>query len=594
MSAFSRDRGAVLIVVLILAVIVVIFCVVSLLVSGKESQGTNAAVLRDKALFVASSGLEDQLKSLNDMMKEASLKEPFKGYESLAGTTPIQRRPLVSDSMTVGEYTVKVDCVTTVDQWNRDVMMTSTGWVPSASDPRAVSRAVTAIVRLGLGRSRVFDFVYFVNNWGWNYGANIIANGNVRSNGQFDFGGYGSTINALPRFDSAGSDGSLSGPIDAGGIYSGWNIVNASSLKGTAADPSYQHSFDEPVPMPNLTDMTVYEGMAKANRSWVKIDGKVVCGPVVGDKPGEPANLYLEGLNKNRPIELNGPVVVRGDLIIQGYIKGKGSIYVQGNIYVAGNIFYTSPIGPTPVSGGQSAMENWIRSNQSADQLGLFTRKHIVAGDMTAPLWQQDVSRWVYDKRNNSDEDAGTDGIPNTRAGRDGIPGTADDDVLDGDGRFTIERYTDADAKAGIIPDGFRAGDAIPGTGEDLDGDGKYTPAVRMSDFNLTVPLAKANWAGNFPPGANLKYQNISNGKDHNFYQLDGAFYTNRSFALQSLAYGKDLVINGSLVCRNSDIIFANKNVVFNYDPRLMQDGPVGLNTPKVWQPLKMVMWRSN
>jgi len=180
MKRIERDSGAVLIIVLIFAVIIATFCMTSLMVSTMESQGTHAAVQRDKAFFVASAGLHDEIDALNDLMSGSTGTEPFKAFEGLAGQTTIDRRTLMSGELAIGEYTVRIDSITPISEWERDVVVTSTGWVPSPDHPKAAMRSVTAVLRLGFGRSEVFDYVYFINNWGWYYGSTIIANGNVR------------------------------------------------------------------------------------------------------------------------------------------------------------------------------------------------------------------------------------------------------------------------------------------------------------------------------------------------------------------------------------------------------------------------------
>jgi len=593
MKAFRRDKGAVLVAVLIMAVIVALFCVTSLLVSQIESQGTNAGILRDKAFFVASAGLEDEFQELSDLMAKSSLADPFKAFEAMAGQTVINHRPLASDGVTVGQYDVVVNSVSVADTCNRDIMLTATGYVPSADDPRALRRTITVVVRVGTTRSQVFDYVYFINNWGWYYGNTIVANGNVRANGQFDFGGYSPTVNRLPRFDGM-TGGVVGDPLDAGGVYAGWNIVGNQNVKGSAVGSQYMHPFDGQIPMPNLTDLTMYENLAKTNNSDIKIAGTVMCNSIVGDEPGELPNLYLEGKDINNPIVLNGPVVVRGNLIIKGYVKGKGALYVQGNVYIAGNLTYCTPVEATPATADKTAVESWVQRNQSADALGLFAREHIVVGNYTDPKWQSYVSQWVGDYRNRSGEDAGEDGIQNTRAGRDGIPGTADDDVLESDGKWTVQYYTAEDGQNGRIPAGYSVGSVIPGSGEDIDGDGVYDLGTRMSDFSLTVPLDKPHWQGNFPAlSGTLLYKNIC--PENKIYRLDGAFYTNHSFAFLTLASDKDLTVNGCLVSRNEDIIYGTKHAIFNYDLRLLEgNNPHALILPQTWKPLQMVMWRSD
>jgi len=593
MNVQNQDRGAVLIAALILAVIVAMFCMTSLVISHTESRGTYASIQRDKAFFVASAGLHDEVKALKDVMAAVPLKEPFKAFHAMAGQHTIQQRPLMSNGMVVGEYDVVVDSVAAVDAWNRDVTITATGSVPFAGHPQAVTRTVSAVIRVGIGRSEVFDYVYFINNWGWYYGNTIIANGNIRANGQFDFGGYRPYVNGMPRFSEIYS-GVFGAAVDQGGVYAGWDIKGSENVQGRTSEDEHMHAFGPPIPMPNLTDMTLYEETAKQKSANIKIGGVQMCNAVVGDEPGEKPRLFLKG-TVDDPIELDGPIVVKGDLIIQGYVRGKGALYVQGNIYIAGNIVYSNPIEPPPEDPSKSNMEEWIKRNESADALGLFARQHIIAGDYQHNQWRYQVQYWMKDHRNRSDEDAGEDGIPNTRAGRDGLPGTADDDILEDDKIWTVRRYTKAHGDAGLIPAGRKVGDGIPETGEDIDGDGVYDPGAELSDFDMGSRLKDTEWSGNFPAGEWQYRELCGDAAGLEIDRLDAAFYTNHAFALLTLDSDRDLIVNGCVVSRNESIIYGTKHAVFNYDLRLLQENnPHALDLPKTWKPLRMVMWRSD
>ncbi|MEZ5975385.1 MAG: hypothetical protein R3E96_11255 [Planctomycetota bacterium] len=155
----------------------------------------------------------------------------------------------------------------------------------------------------------------------------------------------------------------------------------------------------------------------------------------------------------SKPIVINGPVVVRGDVLISGVVEGQGVIYSGGNTYVPDSIEYKhGPPQPRPQHNFQDQTEAWLTASKNTDFLGLFSAENIVVGDFTNPSWRSNVGAWMTSSMNQSAEDAGEDGIPNTAAGRDGILGTADDDVLEGDGVFTVEFYSAADAAAGMIP----------------------------------------------------------------------------------------------------------------------------------------------
>ena len=188
MRIHAAERGTILVAVLILAAVMAAFCLTALVMSSTEIKGTEMGIRRDRALFVASGGMEDAFSTLNDMMKPGA-SSSLGNVQALAGTKLIARRALVSSGHTIGEYEVTVSSVVLVNGTACDVSLTSTGYIPSASYPQAVTRNVTAVVRVGTGRSEVFDYAYFINNWGWYYGDTIVANGNVRASAPLSLSG---------------------------------------------------------------------------------------------------------------------------------------------------------------------------------------------------------------------------------------------------------------------------------------------------------------------------------------------------------------------------------------------------------------------
>ena len=581
-----------------------------------ESRSAHESIRQTVTLFVAQSGVEDEIGRLVEVQKAATLANPFSGLSGLAGRTVLENVVLGKDNRAAGEYTVRIPHIEVLGPAACNVTIESTGWVPSASATNATHRTVTVVVRMSLSRSKVFDYAYFINNWGWYYGDTIVANGNVRSNGQFDGGGYASTVNPLPRFQTV--DGThLSNPLDAGGLYSGWNVVGAGRVKGisgkwTAQDveqglcrpeevgqDKYVHSYTDPLVMPNLTNLEMYEELAKSKQSSIRVGDTVVSDGVVGDQESGPnkenPNLYLVG-TKDQPIVIDGPIVVRGDVIISGYVTGKGGIYAGGNIYVAGDIIYKNPAPAFPVNKDSGSLQNWLALAQSADALGLFAREHIVVGNYKQGNWTGYVKPWVNDPRNASEEDAGMDGIPNTYVGRDGIRGTADDDVLEGDDVWTVNRYTAEQMALGLVPEGRQVGDVIPETGEDIDGDGQHDPTVAMTEFELPPTLLEINnghWQGILPQGQKkYTYADLSN---NNITRLDAAFYTNHTFAMLTTAAGKDLAFNGCIVSRNEAIIYGTKSLTVNYDLRLLDGGETfGFYLPITWQPIQVLVWNAD
>ncbi len=503
---------------------------------------------------------------------------------------------------TLAEYDVLVDIVTSSGT-SRQISITCYAYVPSKADYESgVQDAVRAdahtVAELAFEGSEVFDYSYFINHWGWFYGNTIVTNGNVRSNGQFDFGGYGATVNGTPRY--AGSDGTDlvgykddngDGVMDGsdGGAYSGTGVVNAQNVQGMGGQAENQHTETQRVEMPNLTDLTLYEQQAAATGATVSVGGTVQVDGVLGDDTGELENLYLVGTQTD-PIMLNGPIVVRGNVVVSGYVTGQGSIYAGGNIYVPNDLVYLDPpTTPTPTATDQSTVESWRADALGKDSLGLFATEHVVIGDYTHDWWQHYVAGWINNSLNESKEDAGIDGIQNTAYGLDGIAGTADDDVLEGDGVWTVSYYTDEDAAAGRIPAGKSVGDVIPGSGEDIDGDGVFDDRTQMSEFNLPVALDPANWAGNLTT-SHSSYSEVSTIE---IGHLDAAFYTNHSFAALMIKWGTDIVMNGSVVSRNESIIYGADHIIMNHDERLTGRGSStsGFESAVGWNPIEYVQW---
>ena len=561
---------------------------------------------------IAQAGVEMGKSMLQDTIRKNTILNPIEGvadlFEDGEPLNLFRGEPLIDSGATMGFYSVSMELL---EETNTSVTVRifSTGYLGNAPTDLATGETVEAssslsvTVRYELESSEVFNYAYFINNWGWLYGHSIYCNGNARSNGQFDSGGYHPTMTGQPKYESAefnGTTASLSGYQDDngdgledgedGGIFSGWDIVNVQNVLGVGGNTENQHDFQEQVPMPNLSDLSLYEDAAHEAGGSITIGGVVVVDGVLGDDSGEKSNLYLVGTPAN-PIVLNGPVVIRGDVIISGTVTGQGAIYNSGNIYVPDSLNYLDGPGTTrPTDNTQAATEAWLSDNWDKDFLGLFSAENVVVGDYTNSTWRHYVGGWMASTMNSSVEDAGEDGIPNTYAGRDGIVGTADDDVLEGDGIFTVEYYSAGDDALGIIPDGFSVGDIIPGSGEDIDGDGKFDAQSGLSDLDMQDSMTVAKWEGNMPAAGIASYSSIGSLYANN---LDATFYTNHSFCYFVVG-GSPARINGSMVARNENIVYGTPRIEMNYDVRLLggSTGAAGTMLPTTTAPLEVIQWR--
>ena len=564
------------------------------------------------ARLAARSGIAEQVAEIVAVRDKASVSSPFTGMDTIdtnpvmgpGGFTVTGRGRLLVDheGRVVAEYDVFVDALQG-STTSRRLAITSYAYVPSraaydAGDPDAARADAHTVVEVRFQGSEVFDYSYFINHWGWFFGDSIVANGNVRSNGQFDFGHHTSAVHGSPRYEASHGtellgylDDNGDGVRDGsdGGVYSSDAIKNASNVSGLAGDSDNRHVTEKMVKMPNLEDLSFYEQRAQARGSSIGVGTSVEVNGVLGDESGEQQNLFLVG-TAEEPIVLNGPVVVRGNVIISGYVSGQGSIYSGGNIYVADDILYLDgPDSIRPGANDQQSVEEWRRETAGLDSLGLFAREHIVVGDFTDDWWQSNVSSWVNHELNKSREDAGIDGIQNTREGPDGVLGTADDDFLEDDGVWTVSRYTQEDAEKGLIPEGRQPGDVIPGSGEDIDGDGSYDDTTRLSEFSFSDPLETQYWAGNLQEDLE-SYSDVSSSE---ISRLDAAFYTNHTFAAVVSNPGEVIRINGSVVSRNESIIFAAAGLEMNHDERLTGRGSPesGFDSPLGWDPVRFVHW---
>lgn len=596
-------------IVVMMALAGMLFVTVSL--SSVEVRESRRTVDNVRAKSLAESGFERGMQVLNDAVRLNNQNNPLTGLKNMfagGAITPIDSELLMDGANATGGYTVSMTRLAETDT-SITIQIDATGYLPGPPSTLGPNQRVTdweAIsvnVQYDLEPSGVFNYAYFINNWGWFYGNTINSNGNSRSNGQFDVAGYSPAINGQPLYESVAdfggtiqlsgySDDNEDGLLDGndGGVWSGWDIIDAQNLRGTGGNADNQHDFAEPVEMPNLSDLTWYKTKAIDDGGTIKVGGSTVVDGVYGDDPGEKGGMYLYGTFAD-PIILDGPVVVEGDVIIRGYVEGQGAIYSGGNVYVPDSIKYKSgPTAPLPAGTTQAQTEAWLTANQNKDFLGLFAAENVVVGDYTDSLFDSYVGPWMTHSMNMSSEDSGEDLIPNTADGRDGIPGTADDDVLEGDNVFTIETYTAMDASLGLIPPGKSVGDPIPGTGEDIDGDGVYDDTTTMTDLKITVPLDQINWGGNMPATGIGAYSDIASNYAN---QLDGVFYTNHSFAYLVLG-GSDANVNGAIVSRNEAIVYGTPQINVNYDCRMLggNSGMLSDLMPKTMQAPSILRWQ--
>ena len=604
----DSEAGNALVMVLVVTIAVSGLLYSSVATTTVDLRASVRSVDDVRTMALARAGVERTVDRLREAARKWNSINPMQGIQGLfaGGTyTALAAAPIQVDGQVFGECSATAVAVVN-DPERMVITIDSTGYYPfapanrpaGAPAPRRKSLRVTVEVRTD--QSRVFDYSYFINNWGWFYGSNIFCRGNGRSNGQFDVAGYAPTLTGQPTYDRLewfGTTATLSGYRDDnqdgledgadGGVFAGWDISGAQNLQGNGRLAKNQHEFQEQIEMPNLSNLTIYEQRAISAGGSIRVGGSTLVSGVYGDSPGEKQNLYLIGTAAN-PIVIDGPVVVRGDLVLAGVIQGQGAIYAGGNAYIPNNLAYANP--PTtnrPTDNSQAATEAWLANNKNKDFVAVLARENVVLGNHTDATWRSYVSGWLAHSMNKSREDAGEDGIPNTRIGKDGIAGTEDDDVLEDDGIFSVERYTALDELLGLIATGRAVGDVVPGSGEDIDGDGVYDNTLTLADLDLKSALNTTNWGGTIT--GSVSYGSIAS---TSMARLDGVFYTNHAFAWLTVP-STAIQMNGAVVSRNESIIYGGPSLNFNYDCRLLggSSSLIGDILPRTLTPLELRDW---
>ncbi|MBD3234214.1 MAG: hypothetical protein GF315_10880 [candidate division Zixibacteria bacterium] len=618
LDLIRNHNGSALVVTLSILVLLS-FIGVSAVITSNTDMGISGNQKRSKQTFyVAEAGLERAVKECieTNFMDEntAPMVDLFSWLDAFEDS-------VVFNSASLGNncnYTVQIGSITDPGSIPpfidcRDVEVTATGSYSGSAE----STTISALVRVGIAPSGVFDYSYFMNHFGWFAGfpsGGAVANGNVRANGHFDLlSGY-FTGNGNPAYNP------FTGDIASnGGVYAGGYVFpsNGSGYNGMAQYSENRHSYagvdnsiwdQATIDMPNLNDPTdadgdgnvqelnpYYEQLARGelggdagrvgiddNGDGVLQDSEVLFTGAWGDSTGENGNAVLSGTD-SKPIMVEGPVVVTGDLVVKGTVKGQGSFYVGRNTYVAGTIEYADPPSerPTYNYGSETPEEyaervsDWIDANSDKDIVGFQTRENVVVADYTTSSWQHyitDNGGWLRDYRNDGSEDVGTDGVFGDQTSDSNPYGNSEKER---DGYWTVdllnnstgERTTaDLSINGGTvtIPSGFSV---VPGSGEDVDGDGDYDGGYSFNDFELS---------GSWDPNDYLNcptdpdQNSFSEFADNRVGDIDGVLYTNHAIAGCFLDNSN---INGSLVARNEAMIVYGTSINLNHDERLTNWG---------------------
>ena len=197
MRTRKRQQGSTLVTTLIMGGLSIITATAYLELATQDLRSASARLRETATTNLAEAGLNAGMQQL---WREFKIAQRFTSFDSLLVGASIAspRRPMNGVLGGVGNYTVSVVGYTTVDSFTRRLTLRSVGWQDrngngqlDANEPRSV---IDQTFDLSLSRSQVFDYAYFVNNYGWFYGFSneqLVMNGDTRSNGDVEFQ-YGS------------------------------------------------------------------------------------------------------------------------------------------------------------------------------------------------------------------------------------------------------------------------------------------------------------------------------------------------------------------------------------------------------------------
>ena len=479
-----NKRGYALIMVLAFIGVFFAMCIGVIGFANNEIGLSKQQIDSVKAFFLAESGIERAIASVRDSGGIGSVPASF----NLAGVATADDADLDNTNVSIASSAIGGNMY----------QITATATVENST------RQITANL-LYNPPSQVFDYSYFLNNWGWFYAPNITSNGDVRSNGRFDF-----------RFN----------PTVEGDVYAGQEIGGSDLVRGSAGDQEdgeyiNQHPNSPTVEMPNLQDLSYYEFLATDNSSTITVGGAILVEGVFGDDVGESGNIVLIGTAAN-PVEVDGPVVIRGDVIVQGVVTGQGTIYAGRNMYIAGNITYADgPPTPRPDSNEPDDIDQWVSDNAEKDIVGFAATENMILGDYTKlsnPYnWGWLTSTYLFSM---GGEDVGEDGIPDTG------------DTGEGDGVFQE-------------------------SDEDLDGDEVFDDDYNWTDIQTQTDITNFS---NLPAGVD-SFDDVAAQK---ITEINGVLYTNHAIA----GFGFGVDVNGAIISKDEVVAIYN-SITMNFDERL-------------------------
>ncbi|GBC93509.1 hypothetical protein HRbin15_02000 [bacterium HR15] len=188
-----HQRGSTLVNTLVIGGLTIFTATAYLELATQDLRTANARLREIMTQNLAEAGLNA---SMQQLWREFKVSQRFDSFDSaLRDATPANPARTWNGVLgTAGNYTASVIGYQQVDSYTRRVTIRAIGWQDRNGngrlDPSEPRQVIDQTFDLQLSRSGVFDYAYFVNNYGWMYGFDneqLVVNGDMRSNGDFEF-----------------------------------------------------------------------------------------------------------------------------------------------------------------------------------------------------------------------------------------------------------------------------------------------------------------------------------------------------------------------------------------------------------------------
>ena len=496
------------------------------------------------------------------------------------------------------------------------------------SDGLTVTATIQERVAFGTGQSPVFDYAYFVNNYGWMNGSSIVINGDMRANGNvnlsastvngFVYAAANDEVNAAgtvtlsssPQIKSASSYRSAygnrsrpdAGDYDTAGAYdapassgairkpsytyeNGEIVASVGGTRAAVSDKPIVNEYSDSLPMPFVSVLDDYVEYAREYDGGA--GGKLTCpaysytdsagavhnvaGGTVGSHFGGAGPSGDEALADRGALVLIGtqanPIVVEGPVVVDSDVIIKGYVKGQGTIYSGRNVHIIGDIKYVnpPVWSHPDADDAAVEAaNAKKDLLGLVAKGNIVIGDPSDSAWHNSVDNYIK---------SGTSSSVVKKYACDpsdadiGYPATFQGNytaVEDVNGR-KFEKVRPVEVQK--TREEHYQERYVTGYNRWGQAQYGYRDAVRQVSYTETV-------LGN---AMNRRYYEtvcddniLKKLKDTSgIAQIDAILYNNHGIFGTPGKSGANFNLNGSLVCRDEALIFSGNGIRFNWDMRL-------------------------